>query len=173
MRLTRIKDRAQRISRNPASKPIYQRRMLEALALGMSPRRAANAAGVGRSTAYLWRQEDPEFAAKWDEAVAEGIDCLEDEAHRRAVEGVKRPILRRGVIVGETTEYSDKLLIFLLKRRRPEVFARSHDENRPEGIARSHDAARKVDTKVLSVEEARSRIEELGLPLPLIEGDYE
>ena len=38
--------------------------MLGALASGMSPRRAADAAGVGRSTAYLWRQEDPEFQGK-------------------------------------------------------------------------------------------------------------
>ena len=82
----------------------------------MSPARAATAAGVGRSTAYLWRQEDPEFAAKWDEAVAEGIDRLESEAYRRAVAG------------------SDKLLIFLLERRRPEVWARPK-ANRPEGFA--------------------------------------
>ena len=156
MRLTRIKDRAQRIARNPASKPTYQRRMLEALALGMSPMRAANAAGVGRSTAYLWRQEDPEFAAKWDEAVAEGIDRLEDEAFRRAVKGVKRPVYRGGVLVGEITEYSDRLLMFLLKRRRPEVYARSHDASRK---------VDKVDTKRLSEEEARSRIEALGLRL--------
>jgi hypothetical protein len=130
--------------------------MLKALALGMSPTRAAKAAGVGRSTAYLWRQEDPEFAAKWDEAVAQGIDRLEDEALRRAVEGVKRPVYRGGVLVGEITEYSDKLLMFLLKRRRPEVYDRSHD------------GSRKVDS--MSVEE---QLKELGLPLPLIEGHYE
>ena len=159
MRLTRINDRAQRISRNPASKPTYQRRMLKALALGMSPVRAAKVAGVGRSTGYLWRQEDPEFAQKWDEAVAEGIDRLEDEAHRRAVEGVKHPVYRGGVLVGEMTKYSDKLLMFLMKRRRPEVYARSHD------------GSRKVDS--MSVEEARLRLKELGLRLPLIGGDYE
>ena len=72
MRLTRIKGRAQRISRNPASTPTYKRRLLEALELGMSPTSAAKAAGVGRSTAYLWRREDPAFAQKWDDAVAHG-----------------------------------------------------------------------------------------------------
>ena len=56
-----------------------------------------------------------------DEAVAEGIDLLEEEARRRAVDGVnKRPIYHRGVQVGEIAQYSDKLLIFLLERRRPE-----------------------------------------------------
>ena len=58
MSLTQIKNRTPRISRNPASKPVYQRRILEALARGMSPASAAKAAGVGRSTAYLWRRED-------------------------------------------------------------------------------------------------------------------
>jgi hypothetical protein len=154
MSLTRINDRKRRISRNPASKPVYQRRMLEALARGVSPTSAANAAGVGRSTAYLWRQEDREFAAKWDEAVAVGIDRLETEAYRRALEG------------------SDKLLMFLLERRRPEVWARSK-ANRPGGFARSHDAGVRVDTKVPSLEEAMSRMKALGLPIPEFKGDYD
>ena len=166
MRLTRIKDRGQRISRNPASKPIYQRRMLEALARGLSPRRAAEAAGLGRSTAFLWRQQDPEFAAKWNEAVAEGIDLLEDEARRRAVDGYnERPIFRDGVQVGEIRTYSDRLLIFLLKRRRPEVFARPRDANPPNGFG-PH-APRKSWAEVLA------QFERLGLPAPKIEGDYE
>jgi Beta-ketoacyl synthase, N-terminal domain len=122
MTITRIK--APRKSRNPASKPAYERKMLEALARGMSPARAAKVAGVGRSTAYLWRREDPEFAQKWDDAVADGIDLLEDEVCRRALEG------------------SDKLLMFLLERRRPEVWARPK-ANGPKGFARSHDAGTK------------------------------
>ena len=169
MRLPRING-AQRKSRNPASKPTYEGRMLEALARGMSPGYAANAAGVGRSTAYLWRQQDPQFAQKWDEAVAEGIDCLEEEARRRAVEGVKRPVYRGGVFVGEITKYSDRLLIFLLKTRRPEVYDRSRNAKRPEGFARSHDGSGK---KVYTKEEGLARLKELGLPTSLFEGDYE
>lgn len=174
MTLTQIKDRPQRISRNPKSRLAYQRRMLEALARGISPTSAARAAGLGRSTAYLWRQSDPDFAAKWDEAVAEGIDLLEEEARRRAVDGVnKRPIYHRGVQVGEIAQYSDKLLIFLLERRRPEVWSRSRNANCPAGFARSYEASEKVERKVVSSEEALARIKELGLPIPVIEGDYE
>jgi hypothetical protein len=126
--------------------------MLEALSSGLSPARAAKAAGVGRSTAYLWRQQDPEFARKWDEAVAVGIDLLEDEARRRAFEG------------------SDKLLMFLLERRRPEVWARSHNANRPAGFARAHDAG---GDRASVLKEALSRMKDLGSPVPLIKGDYE
>ena len=76
-----------------------------------------------------------------------GTDLLEDEALRRALAG------------------SDKLLMFLLQRRRPEVWALPK-ANRPEGFARSHDAGRNIDTKFLSVEEADARIKALGLPIP-------
>jgi hypothetical protein len=140
--------------------------MLEALSSGLSPARAAKAAGVGRSTAYLWRRQDPEFAQKWDDAVAEGIGVLEEEARRRAVDGYNaRPIYHRGAVVCEVKDYSDKLLIFLLKTRMPEVYGR--DANRPKGFARSHDASRKVDTEEEEIrereEEIRERMKRLGL----------
>ena len=109
---------------------------------------------MGRSTAYLWRREDPAFSAKWDDAVADGVDLLEDEARRRALAG------------------SDKLLMFILERRRPEVWGRAK-ANRPEGFARSHDAGGKVDTKFPSLEEVQARLKALGLPILEIEGDYE
>ena len=40
---------------------------------------------------------------------------LEDEAKRRAYEGVKKPVYQGGKRVGYVQEYSDTLLIFLLK----------------------------------------------------------
>ena len=143
-------------------KSFYQRRVLEALAQGKSPTYAAKEAGVSRAIAYRWRQRDPKFATAWDEAVAEGVDQLEDEAHRRAVEGVDRPVYQGGVRVGEIKTYSDSLLTLLLKSRRPEVFACSY-----------YPSAR-VDVKsfeVTTLYEALARVEQLGLPAPEIEYD--
>ena len=62
--------------------------------------------------------------------------------------------------------------MFLLERRRPEVWALPK-ANRPQGVARSHDAGRNIETKVLSVEEAEARVKALGLTPLEIEGDYE
>ena len=42
---------------------------------------------------------------------------MEDEAVRRAVEGVPRPVFYQGQIVGAVQEYSDELLIRMLKAR--------------------------------------------------------
>lgn len=67
-------------------------------------RLACHAAGVGRTTAYMLRVRDPEFALAWKEAEEDACDLLEAEARSRA------------------RKTSDTLLIFLLKAHRPEKF---------------------------------------------------
>ena len=114
---------------------------LEALASGLSVSGACKAAQVPRQTAYDWRNADEAFAAAWDEAIGHGTEALEDEARRRAVEGVVREHTHyhQGMRVGTDieTKYSDTLLIFLLKARNPEKYRDnskvelSGDPNRP------------------------------------------
>ena len=53
---------------------------------------------------------------------------LEEEARRRAVDGVKVPIVFRGKVVGYDTRHSDALLIFLLEANHPEKFAGIKEE---------------------------------------------
>lgn len=65
---------------------------------------ASKAAGVDRKTPYNWRDADAEFAAAWDAQCEHGLDTLEREAARRALDS------------------SDTLLIFLLKSKRRAVF---------------------------------------------------
>jgi hypothetical protein len=38
---------------------------------------AAKAAGISRWTAYRWRQEDPEFDSRWDEALENAVDVVD------------------------------------------------------------------------------------------------
>ena len=110
-----------RKSNVPKSKK--QDAFLEALATGVSIRTAAKLAGAGCSTVFEWRKVDPEFAEDWECAYAAGTAELEAEAHRRAVDGVnEKPVVVNGKIVGHTKEYSDLLLIFLLKARDPETY---------------------------------------------------
>ncbi len=52
-----------------------KRRFLDALARGLSVGCAARAAGIRRSTAYAWRQRDPQFAAAWVEALETATAC--------------------------------------------------------------------------------------------------
>jgi len=78
--------------------------------------------GITRKTAYKLRQRLPDLAERWAEAIEAGTDYLEDEARRRAAEGVSKPVFYQGEQCGSVQEFSDTLLIFLLKGRRPEKF---------------------------------------------------
>jgi len=80
---------------------------------------AALACHLPRRTLYACRAVDPDFAAAWDESLELGLDALEDEAIRRAAEGTEEPVFQGGLRCGSVRKYSDLLLIFLLKFRRP------------------------------------------------------
>ncbi len=83
---------------------------------------AAEMAGLHRSTHYLWLKDDPEYAAAFDQATEEASERLEQEAWRRAVKGVEKPVYQGGKRVGTIQEYSDTLLIFLLKGAKPSKY---------------------------------------------------
>ena len=91
---------------------------------------SCRAAKVSRRTVYRERDRSAEFRAAWDEAFEDGIDALEMEARRRAVQGTEKPVFYQGAKVGTTREYSDTLLIFLLKGARPEKYRDSFDLHR-------------------------------------------
>lgn len=84
--------------------------------------RACKAAKVGRSTVYEWKQKFEEFALGWADIEEATTEAMEREAYRRAVEGTVKPLVSAGKHVTNVTEYSDTLLIFMLKSRRPERY---------------------------------------------------
>lgn len=91
-------------------------------------RLAADMAETSRSSVYRWRDQDTEFEEAFELARADAADILEAEAHRRAVEGVEKPVgWYMGEPGGTVREYSDTLLIFLLKGARPEKYRKRFD----------------------------------------------
>jgi hypothetical protein len=100
----------------------WEAKFLKALEDGANVTTAAETAGITRQNAYLYRREDTEFARKWDEALFMGVGTLEDEAVRRARDGVEEPIYQKGVYVGTVRRYSDTLLMFLLRAHMPERY---------------------------------------------------
>jgi hypothetical protein len=114
--------------RRRTSQRAWKKAFLEALSGGATITHAARLAGVARSAVYALRDEDESFAVAWDEAYAEGSDTIEQEAIRRAVQGIEgRPVTYRGQVVAEMTEYSDTLLLALLKARKPESYRERMD----------------------------------------------
>jgi hypothetical protein len=108
--------------------------VLAMLANGATYAAAAAAVGAHRRTIMKWADADEEFAQRWNDAIEEGIDRLEQEAIRRARDGVKRPVFYMGQVVGYVQEYSDSLLKFLLEAKRPAVYrARNINVMPPDG----------------------------------------
>lgn len=95
---------------------------LLALCRGTSISLACTKALLPRRTVYDWRDADEKFRVAWDEAIEAGTERLEDEAYRRAHDGVKKPIFHKGKRVAFVQEYSDTLLMFLMKGRKPDKY---------------------------------------------------
>jgi len=72
---------------------------------------AAKALGHKNSTYFRrWYRKDKMFKIQCDEAMEAAVDRFEEEAIRRAVDGVQEPVYHQGKIVGYKTRYSDDLL---------------------------------------------------------------
>jgi hypothetical protein len=122
--------------------------MVVALAKGMGPGDAAESLGLGRSTVYEWKREDPEFDAKWVEAVETSLDKLETVSYNLALGGDPRMI-----------EWN-------LKWRRRGTYNDSEESRR--AIANQSNYFLNAP-----IEEHYETLRQLGLPAPVIEPDYE
>ena len=78
--------------------------------------------GINPSSIYRARTNDEDFDTKVKEAIEQGYDLIEEEARRRAVDGVLEPVYYKGEEIGEIRKYSDHLLLALLKGYKPKKF---------------------------------------------------
>lgn len=93
---------------------------LDLLRAGLSITDACQMLNRNKQTFTKYALTDPEFKAKIDEAWKEGADVLIEEAQRRGAEGWDEPVYQKGELVGYVRKYSDNLLMFSIKGRRPE-----------------------------------------------------
>lgn len=91
--------------------------------------RAAQTAKIDRSDHYDWMKKDPAYAEAFDKSKDVAAQTLEDEAVRRAHQGCAKAVYHQGKRVGIVTEYSDTLLIFLLKGLRPEKYRERYEHS--------------------------------------------
>lgn len=129
----------------PKKRPRWAKAFLVALAEFGNVRHSCEVAGIDRKTAYNLRDADKTFATDWEQAQEEAADLLEQEARRRAERGVQRLKFHKGspimvpaigadrlpikdddgkfvMVPYVEHEYSDTLMIFLLKGIRPEKY---------------------------------------------------
>ena len=95
---------------------------LDELSVKASVVDAIAVSGISRTHVYNRRRDDPAFRALWEEAEERGWFTLEQEAKRRAFDGVKKPVFYKGHKIQDVTEYSDALTVFLMKGRMRKIF---------------------------------------------------
>jgi hypothetical protein len=84
-------------------------------------RAAAEQCGIRSSAHYEWLRTDSDYAQRFGVVDRIVVQSLEDEMVRRGRDGY--PVLKS--VAGQAvrmTEYSDQLLMFALRGRRPEVY---------------------------------------------------
>ena len=90
-------------------------------------REASRAARISRTLHYHWLRHDQHFAQLFAGAQSQVVGALEDEATRRAFDGVDKPVFYQGRRCGRIREYSDTLLMFLLRGAAPEKYREQHE----------------------------------------------
>jgi hypothetical protein len=95
----------------PSDEAKAKERILKKLAEGFSPKRAAVAGRIHRTTLLRWRKEDEAFDRACHDAIEEGTDEIEDVALNQARKG-------NGVVT-----------MFLLNGRRPEKYKRRVEQS--------------------------------------------
>lgn len=110
------------MSRTARIASAQKRAFIETMAKYGTVHEASRQTGIARSTHYRWLGADPAYAEAFRAAEDAAIEAMEAEARRRAVEGTTKPVYQGGEHVGDVQEYSDQLLMFLLKGKRPEVY---------------------------------------------------
>lgn len=136
----------------PKKKEIF----LEALAECGCVSHAANEAKFSRVRFYQERLIDTEFAERWDDALNIGNGAVDDEIYRRAVEGWDEPVFYKGDVCGTVRKYSDTLLIFLAKARRPNTYRDNIKIEHSGGLSMSSEACEDKARKA-----AQERLKEL------------
>lgn len=107
--------------------PDFQREnFLNSLREGWTRSYSANEAGLSLSMIDSLVRSDPDFRKLVEFAEQEGKDRIEDEAFRRGVVGIDKPIVYQGEVMDDTVkEYSDSVLQTLLRGKFPEKYGRS------------------------------------------------
>lgn len=111
---------------NPPFTDEAKARYLEALCEVPHEHRAALAAGVTILQVREAKKKDPQFAAAAEMAKNLAVGMAEEEAFRRAIQGVPKTIFYQGIPVGSEQEYSDALMSRILESNDPRYERKSN-----------------------------------------------
>jgi len=114
---------------HPPIPPEKIREFLSLLADIGNVSKCCEALNICRQDLYIKREKNKTLAKQWDVAKKASIARLEDEAWRRAFEGIKKPLFYKGEQVKDKDGnpyfervYSDTLMMHRLNAERPDKY---------------------------------------------------
>ena len=144
---------------------------IEALAATGIVEEACRRVGMSRTSADNLRKRPSgvHFRRAWQAAVDYALHLVEESAHRRARDGVARPIFHGGEKVGEYRHYDERLTMFLLRTYRPERYGRIRQVAEPRRDEFGEDMG--WEDPGITLDGGLSGIEFLARDVPPDEGD--
>src|SRR6516225_2249263 len=108
------------MSKTTHHKKALQNAFLAAYRTCASVTKAAEAAKIERANHYQWLRSDFDYAAAFEACKEQATQVLEDEAVRRAHDGVDEPVFYQGTFCGRFQNFSATFFFFFLKGLPPE-----------------------------------------------------
>jgi hypothetical protein len=123
---------------------------------------AEAAAHIGASLEALYKLRHKPgaegFAAAWDEAVERGVLRIEHGALQRAIEGVEKPIVTGGKLLGWHRVHNEGLVMFLLRQRRPALYGHVPTQKLRPGHPEYERIRHELKRREPDIEEVRAEI---------------
>lgn len=113
-------------------------KFLDILSLHGNKSRACRAVDISLSTMKRHMKEDPAFAEAVEDCLESVADDLEQEAMRRAVQGVEEKIYYGDREIGTKTVYSDSLLKTLLVAAKKEKYSKNDTVTHKGSVEHKH-----------------------------------
>lgn len=104
-----------------------QIRFLRCFEACASVTQAARWAKIAKRTHFDWMEISESYRDAFERTKPVAAQTLEDEAVRRAHQGLRKAVWHKGRVVGYETEYSDSLMQTLLKGSNPDKFRERQD----------------------------------------------
>ena len=140
--------------------PERHKKFIATLAASGIVTQAAREIGASTDALYKLRQRPGAegFRAAWDEAIDRGVARLEDCALQRALQGEDRMVVSGGQLMGFERRHNDGLVMFFLRKRRPERYGVVRVEDLKPGHPQYERIRQELRRAEPDIEEVRAEI---------------
>ncbi len=135
-----------------SARTLAKEKVIEAISTGLRVSSAAKAAGISRTTIYNWKDSDPDFKKRYDEAFEASTERLEEAAYDLALRGSERPIVAGGEVIDHFKVPEPRMLEFMLKSRKPNTYGDRKHVTLDGQLSTTHLSDEEIDAKITELQ---------------------